>query len=757
MNQPYHSRLSGLFLPLIAFFCSSLASASADWQLVWSDEFNLSDGSPPDSGNWNYDIGTGDWGWGNNEMQYYTSRLKNARIENGMLIIEAHEENYGGKNHTSARLKTEGKWSWEYGKIEARVKVPSGTGLWPAVWMLGTDIPSVGWPQCGEIDIMEFVGREPYEIFGTVHGPGYSGGQAVGRTIQKSAPISDDFHVFAVEWEENEIRWYFDGEEYFKVNPSDLGSNQWVFDHEFFLILNLAIGGNFGGTLDPNLSFPRQMLVDYVRVYKYEDATGNTLQNSGFESGSLSSWQPIGNTGGANAEGGYIESDADSYYNAGQPNGDPVMIRNGEYVAKVYGDFTGSLNDNGFEQVKAAEPGTLWQAEGWALTHQQDLMQGSTSANIIIQFRDNSGQDLATYVSDPLQPSDPPGVWKRLVVNNDQVMIAPTGSTQIAYTVRFRQSNYDAGSAYFDDLLLKQVTSEYAAWASSYNLGENAGFDADPDNDGKKNGIENIFGTDPSVPDTQNLVIIDARANLSNSPNSHNILDAAFNEGSSYWTPGGSNVNFSYPSSGGNPDNYAVISHSSPGWGIFVTHNEEIISLDSLGMSPGSTYSFFVDMKIETNSPNNTIGGFKVDFFNGSTLANTTGDLRPQNQTGSTTWQTYTFPVSIPYNTDGVKLVLLWGENSTVGYDNLRYQSDTTAFFSFTHPHNENHSDDITFTYKWSDDLENFYSSNDQAGQMMAHINDFINYPTAGITMVNTTVTGEVPEKLFLTIEAINN
>lgn len=456
-------------LKLILFALSSGVSAfgqaSGNWQLVWSDEFSQPNGSAPNSNNWNYDIGGG--GWGNQEIQYYTNSTNNARVENGMLIIEAREENIGGRNHSSARLKTQGKHSWKYGKFEARVKVPSGSGLWPAVWMLGTDISSVGWPQCGEIDIMEFVGREPYEVFGTIHGPGYSGGNAVGQIITRTEPISDDFHIFSVEWDDEEIRWYFDGEHYFTADPTDVFGNEWVYDHEFFIIMNLAIGGNFGGTLDPNLSFPRQMQVDYIRVYTQGSPVGsNALSNPGFENTSLSPWTGY-SSGGANEEGGYVENTSNTYYNGGNSGGDSVLVRNGNYVAKVFGDFSGVENDNGIYQEISAEAGSTWSAEAWVLTHPQDLMSGDNSFDIEVSFRDANDTILEIYRSPVLDANTITAeTWTQLNVSQkidpitgnlleDNVSItAPIGTQKVRYQANYNQPLYGNGSIYLDDLSL---------------------------------------------------------------------------------------------------------------------------------------------------------------------------------------------------------------------------------------------------------------------------------------------------------------
>lgn len=234
------------------------------WQLLWNDEF---DGKSIDLNNWTYDLGGG--GWGNGEMQVYTNTPENARVENGLLIIEGRKETNesGGFQFTSARLKTQGLQTFQYGRIEARIKVPAGKGLWPAFWMLGENFPVVGWPDCGEIDIMEYVGREPDLIIGTMHGPGYSGAVGLSKWNRQSYNIADDFHTYAIEWDANQISWFYDDEIYSTYTRNDVGDRQWVFDQPFFIILNLAIGGTLGGLVTPDTQFPAQYLVDYVRVY----------------------------------------------------------------------------------------------------------------------------------------------------------------------------------------------------------------------------------------------------------------------------------------------------------------------------------------------------------------------------------------------------------------------------------------------------------------------------------------------------------
>ena len=238
------------------------------WHLVWSDEF---EGESINPENWGYDLGAG--GWGNGEAEYYTSRSENSRIEDGMLVIEARQEKYEDSYYTSARLKTQDLQEFQYGKIEARIKVPAGKGLWPAFWMLGNDFSrtvgiGVPWPNCGEIDIMEYIGREPDLIMGTVHGPGYAGAVGIGKWNRQDYNIADEFHTYAIEWEEGKISWFYDDVEYFSVVKADVGAREWVFDKPFFIILNMAVGGQLPGPIGLDVKFPVQMYVDYVRVFQ---------------------------------------------------------------------------------------------------------------------------------------------------------------------------------------------------------------------------------------------------------------------------------------------------------------------------------------------------------------------------------------------------------------------------------------------------------------------------------------------------------
>jgi beta-glucanase (GH16 family) len=237
--------------------------------VVWSDEFNGS--GAPDGSKWTMETGAG--GWGNNESQFYTNRRENVRQEGGNLVIEARRESYNGAPYTSGRLITSGKFSQTYGRMEARIKIPRGQGIWPAFWMLGQDIGSVGWPNSGEIDIMENVGKEPNTVYGTVHGPGYSGGAGITGSRNIGRPLADDFHTYGVEWSPNLIRWFLDGAEYHRVTPANLPGT-WVFNKNHFLLLNVAVGGNWPGYPDGTTQFPQTMLVDWVRVNSWTNDGG---------------------------------------------------------------------------------------------------------------------------------------------------------------------------------------------------------------------------------------------------------------------------------------------------------------------------------------------------------------------------------------------------------------------------------------------------------------------------------------------------
>ncbi len=236
-------------------------------QISMQDEFDQN--GAPNSNIWTYNIGRGQNGWGNNELQYYTDRSENVTVQNGYLIITADREDYQGANYTSARMLTKGLFEQKYGRFEARIKLPYGQGLWPAFWLLGSNIDEVSWPQCGEIDIMENRGQEPTLMSGTVHGPGYNAGLSIGKSYDLVNDRFDTgFHIFGIEWGPEYINFYVDDVLYNQITPEDV-TGEWVFDNgPFFIIMNVAVGGNYVGAPNAETVFPQTMLVDYVRVYE---------------------------------------------------------------------------------------------------------------------------------------------------------------------------------------------------------------------------------------------------------------------------------------------------------------------------------------------------------------------------------------------------------------------------------------------------------------------------------------------------------
>lgn len=247
----------------------TICGAQQQWQLVWSDEFNGEANTPPDPTKWTYDTGNNN-GWGNRELENYTKEIANAHLDGkGNLAIRAEK---AGEAYTSARIKTQGLFAaGPGGRVEARLKVPKGAGVWPAFWMLGNTFNGRNWPACGEIDIMESLGREPSINHGSLHGPGYSGGKPMTAiyTLPNGKKFADDFHVFAIDWTATEIKFYVDDTVYETVHDNDIpAGTQWVYNQPFFLLLNLAVGGNFAGPVAADTVFPQELLVDYVRVYK---------------------------------------------------------------------------------------------------------------------------------------------------------------------------------------------------------------------------------------------------------------------------------------------------------------------------------------------------------------------------------------------------------------------------------------------------------------------------------------------------------
>ena len=273
-NKKLFLTKAALFLVLIftLWSCEDTSELKKhNWELTWQDEFNdIPADKLPDATKWTYDLGAG--GWGNAEWQTYTKSSQNVAIDLvdgvGCLKITA---GFDGSTYTSARIKTQGLFEQGYGRFEARIKLPYGPGIWPAFWLLGNNKETVNWPQCGEIDIMEYKGQEPNIVHGTIHGPVLYGGKAITQTFGlENGRFDTDYHVFAVEWTEENIDFYVDETLYKRITRTEVESKkgEWVYDHPFFIILNLAVGGNFSGYPNEFTIFPQTMYVDYVRVYK---------------------------------------------------------------------------------------------------------------------------------------------------------------------------------------------------------------------------------------------------------------------------------------------------------------------------------------------------------------------------------------------------------------------------------------------------------------------------------------------------------
>jgi len=278
--NPVEKRLTGRFASVCVLLLASTLPSSGgctdrtsdsqpvNWQLVWQDEFEGPAGQSPDATRWRFDIGTD---WGNAQLEYDTDRPENVSLDgNGHLAMTAREESYLGQGYTSGRINTYNFFAQTQGRFEARIRLPIGQGIWPAFWLLGADFETVGWPMCGEIDIMEYRGQEPNVLHGSLHGPGFYGGSALtGRyDLEGDDGFDADYHVFAVEWYADRITWLIDDTRYLTITPGDLPPNaRWVFDHPFFVVLNVAVGGHFVGPPDANTTFPQTMLVDWVRIH----------------------------------------------------------------------------------------------------------------------------------------------------------------------------------------------------------------------------------------------------------------------------------------------------------------------------------------------------------------------------------------------------------------------------------------------------------------------------------------------------------
>lgn len=342
MNRITHSLLL-LLLTII-----TAPAVAQNWQLVWSDEFT--NGISPD---WVFETGNGSGGWGNNELQYY--RRENAQVVNGELVITARRESFGGFNYTSARMKTQGRKSWKYGKIEARIKMPAFSGIWPAFWMLGENINPVGWPDCGEIDIMEHINAEQ-RSYGTIHWRDHNNqyAQYGGNTNVNVT----GYHVYAITWDASLIRWYVDGVQFHEANIANGINGTHEFHNNFFILLNMAVGGNWPGFNIDNNGFPATMHVDYVRVY--QDGGGNpnpnpqpfTIQAERYNAMAGVQIEPCTDAGGGQNVGWIDANDWMAYFNVNFPNSGNYRV---EYrVASLNGGGRLSLDLNAGSMVLGA-------------------------------------------------------------------------------------------------------------------------------------------------------------------------------------------------------------------------------------------------------------------------------------------------------------------------------------------------------------------------------------------------------------------
>jgi len=258
---------STLLLILTVVVGCDAETPTVQYGIIWQDEFEGPAGQLPDADKWRFDVGTD---WGNLQLEYDTDRASNVSLDGeGHLTITARIEDYQGQAYTSGRIKTKSLFQQTYGRFEARIKLPVGQGIWPAFWMLGSDIDEVGWPECGEIDVMEFLGHDPSSIYGAIHGPGHAGDDALSRRHQLAqGGFQYGFHVFGVEWDATSITWDVDGFVFHTITSDDLPRGaRWVYNHPFFILLNVAVGGRWPGSPDETTEFPQTMHVDWVRVH----------------------------------------------------------------------------------------------------------------------------------------------------------------------------------------------------------------------------------------------------------------------------------------------------------------------------------------------------------------------------------------------------------------------------------------------------------------------------------------------------------
>jgi len=421
-------------LLITTMFVPKMDAEAAEWNLVWSDEF---EGNSLNTSNWVYDTGTGDWGWGNNELQYYTNRTDNVAVSDGTLKITAKKETYNGSSYTSGRIKTLGLQSFKYGKIEARIAAPSGQGYWPAFWMLGTNHSTVGWPYCGEIDIMEHVNTED-KVYGTVHwdSDGYAsyGGSLSGIDVAQ-------YHTYSIIWDKDYITWYCDDVQYHQIAITDSTGGTNEFHEEFFLILNLAVGGTWPGNPDETTTFPSTMYVDYVRVYQQ----GSSISSGSSSSGNTSSGSTSTTTGTNIADPFsnwtfYAGSDWAGAYAANTINSNTdttVTIAyagyGGEWGIQLYDPSltleVGKTYNVSFDVTSSANKklGLYLQNNGTDLINQTVSLTANTAKTVSVTSKAATNTNGAIYLSMGNMDSGEVNVATTLYIKN--FTITATGST----------------------------------------------------------------------------------------------------------------------------------------------------------------------------------------------------------------------------------------------------------------------------------------------------------------------------------------
>lgn len=448
--------MGALIVPLLTAPALAAGQVGADtWQQTWSDEFDAAAGTSIDGDDWNFDLGAG--GWGNNELQTYTNNTNNVAHDGaGNLVITARKN---GNNYTSGRIHTLGKVEQTYGRVEARIKVPTGQGVWPAFWMLGADFPDVGWPRTGEIDIMEHIGSAPDTVHGTIHGPGYSGGngRSGSYTLPNNGAFPDDFHTFAVEWLPNEIKWYVDDQLYHTRTPQDVGENDWVFDHDFFVIFNVAVGGNWPGYPDASTSFPQQMKVDYVRMFERVPGTRPGLEDGAFEQ-DAGAWLLNGNA--------YLEEH--------DPSHNPAFTAfegDGGTALKLFGTF-GDGQTTAEQQRLAVTAGARYQLAVAARVNGDDALTDTGNVvRMFIEFFDAYDRSLSVADLAVADGETPVDRWARASLLAE----APVGATHASVGFIFDQAGFDGGAVWLDAVQWRDVSSLYEPHVPTGTAGRGPG------------------------------------------------------------------------------------------------------------------------------------------------------------------------------------------------------------------------------------------------------------------------------------------